>query len=68
MNIKDFAIQVLNMNSKAKREMAIANLKNGLEKEARWDYNHRAEVKVLIQFLESDSNDIADLKSYCPVS
>lgn len=66
MNIIDFATSVLNMNSQPKREIAIANLKNGLENEPRWDYNHRAEVKVLIQFLESDSNDIADLRSYVP--
>lgn len=64
MNIQDYAVIVLNMNSKAKRQQAISNLKNGLEKETAWDYIHRAEVKVLIQFLESDSTDIKDLDKY----
>lgn len=66
MNIKDFAIEVLSTNSATKRQMAIANLRDGLQKETRWNYSQKAEVKVLIQFLESDSIDIADLGSYEP--
>lgn len=64
MNIQDFALAVLNMNSQPKREQAVENLKKGLETETKWDYTHKAEVKVLIQFLESDSTDINDLEKY----
>ena len=66
MNIKEFAIAVLNMNSDLKKQQSIDNLKNGLEKEPRWDTNHKNEVKNLINFLESGSENIEDLPSYVP--
>lgn len=68
MNIKDFAIQVLNMNDPLKTQQAIANLKHGLQHEEKWDYQHKAEVKVLIEFLESGSKDITELDRLRPVS
>lgn len=68
MDIKDYAIAVLNMNSRAKREQAISKLLHGLEHETKWNDAHKKEVQQLIFFLQSDSSEINDLEKYCPVS
>lgn len=66
MDINDFAHAVLAMNSEPKRKMAISNLENGLKKEPRWNEEHKKQVKALIMFLKSGSDNIEDLRSYVP--
>ena len=65
MNIVQFATEILSRkNCDEQRKLAAAGLKRGLEVETSWTYQHRAEVKVLIQFLESDSMDVKDIDNY----
>lgn len=66
MNTKKFAETVLQMNSQEKRQIAISGLENGLKTETKWNDHHKAEIKRLIEFLKSDSNNIEDLTHIKP--
>lgn len=66
MNITDYATIVLRMNDSEKRKQAVEKLKYGLKHEKKWDDSHKREVKQLINFLSSESNDIEDLELYNP--
>jgi N-dimethylarginine dimethylaminohydrolase len=64
MNIKDYAVIILQKQDSNYRQKAIANLKHGLKHEEKWNDQHKKEVKQLVKFLESDSTDIEDLEKY----
>jgi len=68
MNIKDYAEIIIKMDSRVKRNEAIAKLEHGLKHEEKWDAVHKSQVRNLITFLASYSNNIDDLEKYCPVS
>lgn len=64
MNIKDYALEVLKMNSEEKTKQAIARLEWAMKHEEKWNDQHRQEVATLITFLKSGSKDIEELTDY----
>jgi hypothetical protein len=68
MNIKEYAVIVLNMNNSQKKLQAIAKLQYGIKHEEKWDEVHKKEISRLISFLQSGSDNINDLEKYCPIS
>lgn len=63
MNIKAMAEALLKKpNHEVERKMVIADLKNGLQHNKRWNDEHKKKIRKLVEFLQSDSMDIKDLK------